>query len=205
MIEVEDEGVWDSCRRADPHVKGLRYKIWPNYPQWIEIFGKDRATGENVVDPIDIINDMYKSVMDQDSDVREWFVSISPEGPVQKDDIMSGKPVDPCLNAMRKGKKRKIIDSDISMLVESLGEFMKFSKVTMTDFNNGVDKGSRSSSENKQLNEIMKGIVGLKVSDKLKVCDEFVQNSKCLEFFLTLPKEEQEEYVWMLLDGRLQD
>ncbi|KAL8471375.1 hypothetical protein ACS0TY_028870 [Phlomoides rotata] len=73
----------------------------------------------------------------------------------------------------------------------------------MTDFNNGVDKGSGSSSENKQPNEIMKGIVGLKVSDKLKVCDELVQNSKRLEFFLTLPKEEQEEYVWMLLDGRL--
>ncbi|KAL8499205.1 hypothetical protein ACS0TY_022252 [Phlomoides rotata] len=73
----------------------------------------------------------------------------------------------------------------------------------MTDFNNGVDKGSGSSSENKQLNEIMKGIVGLKVSDKLKVCDELVQNSKRLEFFLTLPKEGQEEYVWMLLDGRL--
>ncbi|KAL8475510.1 hypothetical protein ACS0TY_028240 [Phlomoides rotata] len=89
------------------------------------------------------------------------------------------------------------------MLVESLGEFMKFSNVAMIDFNNGVDKGSGSSSENKQLNEIMKGIVGLKVSDKLKVCDELVQNSKRLEFFLTLPKEEQEEYVWMLLDGRL--
>ncbi|KAL8470541.1 hypothetical protein ACS0TY_033184 [Phlomoides rotata] len=56
MIEIEDESVWDSCRWADPHVKGIRYKTWPYYPQWIEIFGKDRATGENVVDPIDIIN-----------------------------------------------------------------------------------------------------------------------------------------------------
>ncbi|KAL8474048.1 hypothetical protein ACS0TY_030775 [Phlomoides rotata] len=26
MIEIEDEGVWDSCRWADPFVKGLRYK-----------------------------------------------------------------------------------------------------------------------------------------------------------------------------------
>ncbi|KAL8553738.1 hypothetical protein ACS0TY_002143 [Phlomoides rotata] len=141
IIEVEDESVWDSCRR------------------WIEIFGKDRATGENVVDHIDIINEMYKSGMDQDGDVRERFVPLSPEGPVEKDDNLTGKPVDPCLNVMLKGKKRKTIDSDISMLVESLGEFMKFSKVAMTDFNNGVDKGSGSSSENKQLNEIMKGLL----------------------------------------------
>ncbi|KAL8499202.1 hypothetical protein ACS0TY_022249 [Phlomoides rotata] len=73
----------------------------------------------------------------------------------------------------------------------------------MTDRSVGVEKGYVSSNENKQLNDIMKGIVGLKVSEKLKVCDELVQNSKCLEFFLTLPIEEQEEYIWMLLDGRL--
>ncbi|KAL8506145.1 hypothetical protein ACS0TY_017130 [Phlomoides rotata] len=47
MIEVEDEAVWDGCRRcftelqADPHVKGIRFKTWSYYPQWIEIFGKD--------------------------------------------------------------------------------------------------------------------------------------------------------------------
>ncbi|KAL8521082.1 hypothetical protein ACS0TY_011577 [Phlomoides rotata] len=26
MIDVEDESVWDSCKRADPQVKGSRYK-----------------------------------------------------------------------------------------------------------------------------------------------------------------------------------
>ncbi|KAL8470542.1 hypothetical protein ACS0TY_033185 [Phlomoides rotata] len=70
----------------------------------------------------------------------------------------------------------------------------------LTDFSGSGDKGSGSSNENRQLNEIMKGIDGLKVSDKLKVCDELVHNSKRLEFFLRLPAEEQEEYVWMLLD-----
>ncbi|KAL8495978.1 hypothetical protein ACS0TY_019916 [Phlomoides rotata] len=203
MIEVEDEGIWDSCRRADPHVKGLRYKTWPYYPKWIEIFGKDKATGENVVDPIDIINELYRSGMDQEGDIRERCVPLTPDGILEKDDNLTSKPMDPNLNAMSRGKKRKIVYSDISMLVESLGEFMKFSKVALTDFINGVDKGSVSSNENKQLNEIMKRIVGLKVSDKLKVCDELVQNSKCLEFFLTIPVEEREKYVWMLLDGRL--
>ncbi|KAL8549693.1 hypothetical protein ACS0TY_008512 [Phlomoides rotata] len=60
MLEIEDERGWDSYVRADPHVKGLRYKTWPYYSQWIEIFGKDRATGENVVDPIDIVNELVK-------------------------------------------------------------------------------------------------------------------------------------------------
>ncbi|KAL8552509.1 hypothetical protein ACS0TY_001263 [Phlomoides rotata] len=202
MIEIEDEGVWDSCKRADPHVKGLRYKTWPYYPHWIDIFGKDRATGEHAVDPIDIINNLYKGGVDQEGDPTQRYVPLTPDG-LEKDDNFISKPTDVHLNTVTRGKKRKTVDTDISMLVESLGDFMKFSKVALTEFNSGGDKGSVSSNENMQLNAIMKGIDGLKVSDKLKVCDELVQNSKRLEFFLTLPTEEQEEYVWMLLDGRL--
>ncbi|KAL8476419.1 hypothetical protein ACS0TY_028915 [Phlomoides rotata] len=26
MLEIEDEDVWDSCRQADPHMKGLRLR-----------------------------------------------------------------------------------------------------------------------------------------------------------------------------------
>ncbi|KAL8477944.1 hypothetical protein ACS0TY_030011 [Phlomoides rotata] len=51
MVEVEDEG-------ADSHVKGMRFKTWPYYGQWLEIFGKDHATGEHVVDPTDLFNEM---------------------------------------------------------------------------------------------------------------------------------------------------
>ncbi|KAL8479057.1 hypothetical protein ACS0TY_030815 [Phlomoides rotata] len=86
MIEIEDEGIWDSCKR------------------WIEIFGKDRATGENVVDPIDIINELYRSGMDQEGDPTETCVPLTPDG-LEKDDNFISKPTDPHLNAMARGKK----------------------------------------------------------------------------------------------------
>ncbi|KAL8457176.1 hypothetical protein ACS0TY_035137 [Phlomoides rotata] len=139
LIEVEDEGVWDSCRWADPHVKGLRYKNSPYYPQWIEIFGKDRATGENVVDPIDLINELYMSGMDQEGQTREKCVPLTPDGMQDKEDNITSKPMDPNLKAISKGKKRKTGDADITMLVDSLGEFMKFLKIAMTDLNTGVE------------------------------------------------------------------
>ncbi|KAL8474633.1 hypothetical protein ACS0TY_031183 [Phlomoides rotata] len=203
MLEVEDEGVWESCKRTDPHVKGLRYKTWPYYPQWIEIFGKDRATGENAVDPIDIINELYRDGLDNEGDIGDKYVSLMHDNMNDTEDEIAEKPVHLTPKAFTKCKKWKSNDSDITMLVDSLGEFMKFSKSAMIDLCTGVEKGSTSSNDTKQLNVIMKEIVGLKVSDKLKVCDELVQNSKRLEFFLTLPIDEQEEYVWMLLDGRL--
>ena len=36
--------------QIDARAKGLRYKTFPFYKDWCEIFGKDRATGENAVD-----------------------------------------------------------------------------------------------------------------------------------------------------------
>ncbi|KAL8554757.1 hypothetical protein ACS0TY_002813 [Phlomoides rotata] len=66
------------------------------------------------------------------------------------------------------------------MLVDSLGEFMKTSIVAMFDFGKGSEKEYPSSYETTKLNDIMEGIIGLKVSDKLKVCDELIQNAKRL-------------------------
>ncbi|KAL8540097.1 hypothetical protein ACS0TY_001618 [Phlomoides rotata] len=203
MLEIEDEGVWESCIRADPHVKGLRYKTWPYFPQWIEIFGKDRATGENAVDPIDIVNELYRAGFDEEGDVGYKYVPLTPDCTNDVEDDVPIKTTDVNPKNMTKGKKRKNNDSDISILVDSLGDFMKFSKNAMTDLCKGTEPGVGSSTDTKQLHVIMKGIVGLKLPDKLKVCDELMQNPKRLELFLSLPIEEQEEYVWMLLDGRL--
>ncbi|KAL8485225.1 hypothetical protein ACS0TY_027502 [Phlomoides rotata] len=114
------------------------------------------------------------------------------------------KPPNSKLNACSKGEKRKNIDPDVSLLVESLGEFMKYSKESMCGLNTPTtEKGTGSKDENRKLNDIMKQVPGLKIGDKLKICDEMVQNEKRLEFFLSLQFEEQEEYVCMLLDGRL--
>ncbi|KAL8543483.1 hypothetical protein ACS0TY_004139 [Phlomoides rotata] len=75
MVEMEDEGVWDASRKADPHVKGVRFKPWPYYGQWLEIFGKDRATGEHAVDPIDLFNEMLRTCgLEQEGETGDKFM-----------------------------------------------------------------------------------------------------------------------------------
>ncbi|KAL8502834.1 hypothetical protein ACS0TY_021818 [Phlomoides rotata] len=96
-----------------------------------DIFDKDRAIGEHDVDPIDIINNLYKYGMDQEGDPTERYVPLTPDG-LENDDNFINKPTDVHLNTMTR---------DISMLVESLGDFMKFSKGALTEFNSGGDKG----------------------------------------------------------------
>ncbi|KAL0433156.1 UNVERIFIED_CONTAM: hypothetical protein Slati_2649900 [Sesamum latifolium] len=49
MIAVSDE-VFDNYAKIDPFAKTLRFKSFPYYPSWSEIFGKDRATREYAED-----------------------------------------------------------------------------------------------------------------------------------------------------------
>ncbi|KAL8487697.1 hypothetical protein ACS0TY_024139 [Phlomoides rotata] len=174
MIEIEDESVLESCKRADPHVKGVRYKMWPYYAQWIEIFGKDRATGENAIDPNDLVNGVYRGGDEQEGENCGKYVPLNLESAPDLENNSICKPTNSKMRCCSKGKKRKNVDPDVSMLVESLGEFMKYSKESMGDLTKPINKATRSKDDNKQLNDIMKGITGLKLVDKLKVCDELV-------------------------------
>ncbi|KAL8465468.1 hypothetical protein ACS0TY_034828 [Phlomoides rotata] len=125
MIEVEDEAAWDGYRRcftelqADPHVKGIRFKTWSYYPQWIEIFSKDRATGEHVVDPIDLVNELYRNVMEYEGETGEKMVPLNNEVMHDTEEVSICKPIDSVLKTVYKGKKRKNSEPDLHMLVDS--------------------------------------------------------------------------------------
>ncbi|KAL8492807.1 hypothetical protein ACS0TY_024123 [Phlomoides rotata] len=87
------------------------------------------------------------------------------------------------------------------MLVESLCMFIKQSDATFVDIAKDMGNSKDKVLDNKKLNKIMNRIIGLKVTNKLKVCDELVQNTNRLAFFMSLTVDEHDEYVWMMLDG----
>ncbi|KAL8491651.1 hypothetical protein ACS0TY_023299 [Phlomoides rotata] len=174
MIEVEDESIWEGCRRADPNLKCFWYKTWPYYTQWTEIFRKDRATGENAVDSINLVNEIGRNEVEDEGETGDWYVPLSPEGFPDLEDNNICKPKGSIGKTSSKGKKRKSVDVDLSNLVDTLGDFMKHSKESMGDVSKGSEKRCVPSIKLKQLIEIMKDIIGLKVSDKLRVCDELV-------------------------------
>ncbi|KAL0443988.1 UNVERIFIED_CONTAM: hypothetical protein Slati_2121500 [Sesamum latifolium] len=50
MITVEENSISDDYVKVDPSVKSMRYKPFPYFPAWREIFGKDRASGDRAKD-----------------------------------------------------------------------------------------------------------------------------------------------------------
>ncbi|KAL8509434.1 hypothetical protein ACS0TY_016587 [Phlomoides rotata] len=126
MIEVVDEDVWDTSRQADPHVKSMCFKSWLYYPHWLEIFGKDKATGDSAVDQLDLFQELMRVHMDQAGEIGDKYVPRTTDVLNEVDDNNICKPSDDGKRSGSKGKKRKSGDVDLSILVDSLGEFMKF-------------------------------------------------------------------------------
>ncbi|KAL8554160.1 hypothetical protein ACS0TY_002397 [Phlomoides rotata] len=61
QLECTDDE-WDSVVKRDPLMRGMRYKEWPYFPDWIDIFGLDRATGsvaEDVVEMAKRLKSLY--------------------------------------------------------------------------------------------------------------------------------------------------
>ncbi|KAL8523775.1 hypothetical protein ACS0TY_013662 [Phlomoides rotata] len=174
MIEVSDEDEWDASRL---------------------IFGKDRATSDHAVDPLDLFHELMRVDLDQVGETGDKFVPQSTDILNEVDDNSICKPYDSSKRNLSKGKKHKTGDADLSSLVDSLGEFMKFSKEQMTKdavstTKDDAQKDSGTMHAQSKLIERLKIINGLKVTDKLKVCDELVQNTLHLDLFLSLPADE---------------
>ncbi|KAL8485348.1 hypothetical protein ACS0TY_027592 [Phlomoides rotata] len=183
MIEVHDEDVWDTSKQADPSVKGIHFKTWPYYDKWLEVFGKDRATGENAIDPTDLVNEMLRtSAQEQEGDTAEKFMPV----PSDKLNVME----DYSYNAHFQRQKKKSCGPRYESSSRVPGMFMTQSDSKIGDIAREIGSGKEKPIDNKRLNEIMGRIVGLKMADKLKVCDELVQNTNRLDFFMSLTAEE---------------
>ncbi|KAL8462389.1 hypothetical protein ACS0TY_033426 [Phlomoides rotata] len=95
------------------------------------------------------------------------------------------------------------MDKYMSSFVETIGDYVKESDKTFNTLAQRMGSEYDAKIARTTLNDVMKLIPGLFVRDKLKVLDELVQNTKRLDYFLSIPQDEQVVYVSMLLDGSL--
>ncbi|KAL8485269.1 hypothetical protein ACS0TY_027536 [Phlomoides rotata] len=167
-----------------------------------DIFGRDRATGEHAAAAIDIVNDMLRySETGESASVDK----VLPADHVPEQ-VEENTPISKVANtAVKKGKgiKRKPVETEMTALVSTLGQFMKSSDDTFGSIAQKMGNEQEAKVARTTLNDIMKQIPGLSLHDKKKVSDELIQNNNRLEYFLSLPPDEQAEYVIMLLDGHL--
>ncbi|KAL8492970.1 hypothetical protein ACS0TY_024247 [Phlomoides rotata] len=123
-IDVLDETVWDAQKKIDHKVVSMRHKSWSYYESWLDIFGKDSATGEHDADPIDIVNELMRNETKEEGETGMKIDAETKDNGQVVGDASVCKPSRSGLNTV-KGKKRKGLPSEMALLVDTLGEFMK--------------------------------------------------------------------------------
>ncbi|KAG8391582.1 hypothetical protein BUALT_Bualt01G0202500 [Buddleja alternifolia] len=59
MITVESQEVWDNYITTDSNARNMRFKTWPLFGDWVDIFGKDRETGEGAEGFADVVQQLF--------------------------------------------------------------------------------------------------------------------------------------------------
>ena len=172
------------------------------YPDWCEIFGRDRATGEHAQDFSNIANEIRDEEGMQEGNTP---VEGNPSTPVETPlDFMcsSDRQDQGSASSTRKGKKRATEEVDKN-LAEMLDAFCNQADARMDKLANRIGHEVDVSNARKKVHEALCNIPNITRRDRLVVTKHLVKNHEEMDMFFSLPTEDRDEFVQMILDGSI--
>ncbi|KAK4426516.1 hypothetical protein Salat_1420200 [Sesamum alatum] len=179
----------------------MRYKSWPFFPAWREIFGKDQAGGSIAEDYDDVVD-----VMDtpEANDPQEYYVPTAewcPEsgfvgndnGPTQ--DTQGN--IDPTVNSTTSNKKSTSNRKKQKVMVGASDDGLELAANTFCDTAN-ARLGELSKKLFVDYDEVEKRsavyeavgkVPGIDLTDQLLMSDRLVENPKKMDLFFSLPDD----------------
>lgn len=195
----------------------MRFKSWPMWDAWKEIFGKDRAVGTTAAD----LGEMSKEVCSTgvpflESGDSEYVASTgapsganpqntksSPQGLDQTasdndNETQSAQKKTP-QSAQKKNKKRKVVDrSDI--LLEMLAKSNEDINSRLDKLTNRIGYEFDVSKARKEVFPILGDIQGLTLGQQLDAAGIILEKVQRLDLFMSLPEAFRHTYVVRMLE-----
>ncbi|KZV27875.1 hypothetical protein F511_37401 [Dorcoceras hygrometricum] len=133
-VEATDE-TWDSIVKADSSFRSMRHKHWTHYPDWCDIFGNDRATGEHSQTFENALKDVLKLDDDvpdemQFGDACAFNTFHGDEDSISETHATSSKPN---VETTSKKRKRKPVNEVDEAIVAAINNLADITKATMND------------------------------------------------------------------------
>lgn len=148
----------------------MRYKSWPYYDDWKEIYGKDRATGETAEDILDAWNEMRdeadtgEGAMGMDYDVS---LEDLPEHEGAGDNVSHNQKGSQ--KAAESGKKRKV-SGDIISVCDILIEIGRKTDERLASLAESLGYESRLGKALEDTFDQLGNIAGLTLEERFEVC-----------------------------------
>ncbi|KAG8368383.1 hypothetical protein BUALT_Bualt15G0039800 [Buddleja alternifolia] len=211
-IIVDSDQVWDNFVKTDSNARTMRHKSWPLYKDWCEVFGKDRATGENAEAFEDVARELRNNTKGKDNgkekEVRGNQVpNFNPTEDFDEAHSMSDCHGENSVSGKNKstGKRKTIDDSDhyMQMYMNMMGSFCDRTDSRLGEIAMRVGSEHDAKVSRKAVFEALSQITSLEMEDRIYVATELVNNTKKLDLFFSMPIDAQTAMVKMMLQGRI--
>ncbi|KAL8485671.1 hypothetical protein ACS0TY_027815 [Phlomoides rotata] len=198
--------VWEAQIKVDGFTKSLMNKAFPFYSQWVEIFGNDRANGQDSQLYADTVNEMSQSGRNKkycEMDVDDNCESNPAAGNYTTDktsfevDETSAAPVG-------KGKGTKLKQADVvdGQFMDTVGSYLVGSKETfgqIAQTMGHIAQRMGSEFDNRQRREQvynnLSEIDFISVEARVAIAQYLCNNTKDMDMFFGLPDEAKTVFV----------
>ncbi|KAG8390219.1 hypothetical protein BUALT_Bualt01G0061100 [Buddleja alternifolia] len=226
MITVESEDAWNNFVKVDNffefklnnsqfpyahfdfNARNMRYKTWPLYKDWVEIFGKDRATGEGAEGFADVVEEQvhrpHVNLADKENELGGDYVPFYSNPQADECQSMSFSNANDGGSSKSSNKrKRKVVDENDDRFIDLMTSFCDKTNERLGDISRRIGFEHDASLSRKAVYETL-GDLGssLNMEGMILVSHLIVNNTKNMDLFFSLPKDGRKTMVHMILEGK---
>ncbi|KAK6153500.1 hypothetical protein DH2020_013139 [Rehmannia glutinosa] len=195
--------------QTDPNAKTMRYKSWPLFKDWSEIFGKDRTTGENAQVFADVVQEVASGGQSAGTPLnpQNFRHEQTPTIPISEtavgDTNSACRGESSSTKKNRNSKKRRPDDELEGRFIQVMKAFCEETNRQLGQLAERIGFDQDESKKRQAVFDALKDIDFLTVEDKLKVAKQLCNNNKDLDLFFSLSDDLKPVMVKMTIKGRL--
>ncbi|KAG8388662.1 hypothetical protein BUALT_Bualt02G0148600 [Buddleja alternifolia] len=208
MITIESEDAWNNFVKTDSNARTMRYKTWPLYKDWVEIFGKDRATGECAEGFPDVVEALQNNVnanqTGKDNEDGGDYVPVFNNSQFHEVQSMSFSHANTGGSSKSASKrKRKVVDENDDRFIDLMSSFCDKTDERMGDISRRIGFEHDTSLSRKAVFEALENLgSSLDMEGMILVSHLIVKDTKNMDLFFSLPNDGRKTMVHMILQGK---
>ncbi|KAG6382510.1 hypothetical protein SASPL_157822 [Salvia splendens] len=202
----------DVCTQKERHAKYMRNKSWPQYEDWKEVFGQDRADGERGIDVSAAAGTIYgqqnEVPVDEAISPHMTFAELFPDEPIP-DGILPDM-IDDSQSVTEGGVSGSGAGVDVGTVsggrgmdgvLTLMGQLHSDTNDRLTEISKRIGYEFDLSNKRAEVFDQLKGLPGLSLKLQFYVSKKLVKEPELLDLFRGLPETARAAFVFDLLES----
>lgn len=202
MIKAQDDA-WDLYVKIDSCARTMRYKTWPYYNDWCQIYGNDPIIRENTEDLSYTNKKINTDSARKEKEMALEFDCCVDEGLDDENEVSVCRPQESETEKKRMPKKRKLSDLSYDDLLRAIVDLSEYVSVSFGEIIKGTGQEYEVSNARKQVYDELGKVPGLSTRDRIIVARLLVNKTPDMELFFSLPDDARVVMIKMLLANGL--